>query len=170
MRASHRATIHRKSNGRVCRWRWYYASRITPRCRRRRLAQWLPSSPHIENPMPSTAAGTTRMIRLQDWATGQVTHRVAGACVEAGDATIVPATGERLESLVWMILGDDYAIVRDARLELECAVRAFAASFRDHGIVVEQMIVALKWATAMRRWRGRFDNGERLYDEIVLWS
>jgi hypothetical protein len=120
--------------------------------------------------MPSTAASITRMIRLQDWTTGQVTHRVASAYVRSSDAAIVPATGERMESLVWTILGDDYAIVRDARLELECAVRAFAASFRDHGIAVEQMVVALKWATAMRRWRGRFDNAERLHDEIVLWS
>jgi len=75
-----------------------------------------------------------------------------------------------METLVWIILAENARFVVDARAELECAVRSFAAAFRDHGIAVEQMVIALKWATAMRRWRTQFANAEPVHDMIVIWS
>lgn len=120
--------------------------------------------------MPSSVASGTRMTRLQDWAVAPFVRRVGSGYARSSDASLAFASGERMETLVWVILAENACFALDARAELECAVRSFAAAFRDHGIVVEQMLIALKWATSMRRWRTQVENAEPLHDEIVLWS
>ena len=88
----------------------------------------------------------------------------------SSDASSSSAAAERLQGLVWMLLANDHEFVRELRIELEYRVRAFAAAFRDAGVAVEKMLVALKMATAMRRWRMHYHGSEPLHDDIVLWS
>ena len=121
--------------------------------------------------MPSTLLKSVRAPGDPTWSPmSSSCSRTAVFYDRTSEASLNTAAAERLQGLVWMLLTNDHELVRELRIELEHRVRTFAAAFRDAGVAVEKMLVALKLATAMRRWRMHYHASEPLHDDIVLWS
>lgn len=80
------------------------------------------------------------------------------------------ASDERLRALVLLVLVSDHERSAEARGELEAAVRAFARVNRDRGALPEQMLIALKRATAVPRWPVVAEHLEPLHRSIVRWG
>ena len=121
--------------------------------------------------MPSTLPKSVRAPGDPTWSpVPSSCSRTAMFYDRSSDANPAGAAAERLQGLVWMLLTSEQEFVAELRIELEHRVRMFAAAFRDAGVAAEKMLVALKVATAMRRWRMHYHASEPLHDDIVLWS
>lgn len=83
-------------------------------------------------------------------------------------ATDSPIT--RLRSLMRVVLATEPCESSPLFAELERMVRASAAERREHGDKPEQMVIALKRATARGALRASTTREDDLHYRMILWS
>ena len=97
-------------------------------------------------------------------------QRLLSMPVTAGPPLTAAGRPMRLRHLVECVLATDPWECSPFAGELQRAVRAISAEMRDRGTTPEQVIIALKRATARSAWRPITTAADALHYRMTLWS